>query len=577
MYEHESFNPKKEKQSHHNSDHNERKNTHHKENENEVHNEYNEQVRKEDQKENRKEIIKVNNGKVNNNPPKIIPNKVPQNFPKPSSIPLPLPISIPVPIVVNETVMENPRINKEKNELTNSNDNDIITNETHNYVDNNNVFGFWNLRLIDMFNNKYFNINWTHYEKIAKRDFNITDDEFTWDVVDQRLDDYMIYPDTNNINKTTIHEFNKLKKKYYNWINVLNDDGKFCWDIKLSDIDNDKDFQKIWDWENIRNKAKVLTGQNGSLIDWELVEQKIYNYIKDKSVYYYNNNFTNDQPTEDFIDDVITIKAKYRDYIFLMNNNFYFEDIGSDKEFQETINWTKVEQKIRILLNVSNEEDLNMTRVDLKIKEYEFNSKNFTKKETIIIKDLIKVERQYSDYLNQKNGIVSNKNSTSDGLMSDIGNNIHQGTSMSIILSLYNSYKYRISRRRICDEECLDSCEKNYLKNKNKKTLFSCVAIVCLCDEREYGNNNKFNLTNENFVYQSVSSNSLYFYFTICFIFGLIVLVLFYESNKNGEFFNTFSQDNMNNMENFLKINENKKRVEKGYDYILLNDQQLEI
>lgn len=311
-----------------------------------------------------------------------------------------------------------------------------LTNDTHNYVDENNIFGFWNLRLIDMYNNKYFNINWTHYQNIAKRNFNISDQDFSWDLVDQKLDEYMIGTENLNLNKTVILEFNRLKKKYYNWINVLNDNGRYYWDIKLSEVDKDKDFQKIWNWAFISNQAALLTGQNISSLDWDLVDEQIYNYLKEKSVYYYNYNFTSDLVFEKFINDVIMIKAKFRDYEFLMNNNFYYSDIETDSEFQKTINWTRIEGKIRILLNVTEDEDLNMTQVDIRIKEYEFNSRNFTIKETIIIKDLITVERKYREYLSKNSGIDSGKNSTSNGLMSDIGNNIHQGTSMSILFSL---------------------------------------------------------------------------------------------------------------------------------------------
>ncbi len=336
---------------------------------------------------------------------------------------------------LNISVSVNMSIN-ESNSLTNTPVVGPLTNDTHNYVDENNVFGFWNLKLLDMYNNKYFNINWTRYEVLAKRDFNITDQDFSWDLVDQKLDEYMISTENLNVKRSTIHEFNRLKKKYYNWINVLNDDGKYYWDVSLSDIDKNKDFQKIWNWGNIRNKAALLTGQNSTNLNWDLVELKIYNYLKDKSLYYYNYNFTSDLIFESFIDEVITIKAKYTDYEFLMNNNFYFRDIETDSEFQSNINWTTIETKIRILLNVTEDEDLNMTQVDLMIKEYEFNSRNFTAKEIIIIKDLITVERKYREYLTKKNGIDSGKNSTSNGLMSDIGNNIHQGTSMSILFSL---------------------------------------------------------------------------------------------------------------------------------------------
>jgi hypothetical protein len=320
--------------------------------------------------------------------------------------------------------------------LTTNHEDGPLRNDTHNYVDENNVFGFWNLKLIDMFNNKYFNINWTRYEVLAKRDFNITDQDFSWDLVDQKLDEFMISTENLHVNQTTIHEFNKLKKKYYNWINVLNDNGNYFWNVRLSEIDKNKDFQKIWNWGSIRNKSALLTGQNSSNLNWDLVENKIYNYMKNKSLYYYNYNFTSDLVFESFIDEVITIKAKYTDYEFLMNNNFYFRDIETDSEFKSNLNWTRIETKIRILLNVTDDEDLNMTQVDVIIKEYEFNSRNFTAKETVIIKDLITVERKYREYLSKTSGIDNGKNSTSNGLMSDIGNNIHQGTSMSILFSL---------------------------------------------------------------------------------------------------------------------------------------------
>jgi hypothetical protein len=57
----------------------------------------------------------------------------------------------------------------------------------------------------------------------------------------------------------------------------------------------------------------------------------------------------------------------------------------------------------------------------------------------------------------------------------------------------------------------------------------------------------------------------------------LILLVIYYEGNKTGELFNTISKDDVNNMENFEKATEAKRREEKAYDYILLNDQQLDI
>jgi hypothetical protein len=288
-----------------------------------------------------------------------------------------------------------------------------------------------------MYNNVSFNINWTHYEVLAKNEFNITDDKFSWDLVDQKISDYMIDPINNTNLRNTVHEFNRLKKNYYNWINILNDNGKYFWDIKLSVIEADKNFQGIWDWKTIKAEAAKETGQtNTSDIYWDIVEEKVLNYIKEKSVLYNNINFTVDLDTETFVNNIITIKGKYRDYQFLMHNNFYFEDISKDKDFQLTINWTKVENRIEVLLNVTNELDINMTLVDVKIKEYEFNSKTFSKKETLIIKELIRVERQYNEYRSQFSHSAVNKNSTSGGLMSDIGNNIHQGTGMSMLLSM---------------------------------------------------------------------------------------------------------------------------------------------
>ena len=347
-------------------------------------------------------------------------------------------ISKEIPIYTSNTVNDSiPFSNQTSNSSSSNTSEDSISDNNHNYIDNN-VFGFWNVRLNDAYNDKFFNINWTHYELIAKRDFNISDKDFSWDLVDQRLSDLMINPESDNSSlKSTIHQFNKLKKEYYNWINVLNDNGRYYWDIKLSDIDTDKDFQRIWDWESIREQAANLTEQNSSgIIFWEPVEALIVDYFKDKFVYYNNVNFTIDLAKEKFIEDAIAIKGKYKDYLFLMNNDFYFYDISRDKDFQMTINWPWVEKKIEILLNVTNEAEINMTEVDLKIKEYEFNSKPFSKEETVIIKELIRVERKYNEYLNNITGVDSAKNSTSNGLFSDIGNNIHQGTGMSVLLSM---------------------------------------------------------------------------------------------------------------------------------------------
>lgn len=331
-----------------------------------------------------------------------------------------------------------PTIQKPKVTQESTPKNDVFANHTHNYVDQNNVFGFWNLRLSDMYLNKSFNIDWSHYEIIAKRDFNITDADFSWDLVDEKISGFMIDPVDDPKVKATVHEFNRLKKNYYNWINVLNDNDRYGWDIKLADIDKDEDFKIIWDWQMIRTEAGEVTGQkNLSNLKWDLVEETVLNFVKAKAVLYNNTNFVGDAKVEKLVDDVITIKGKYRDYLFLMNNNFYFEDISKDKDFQKTINWTKVENKIEILLNASDETELNMTLVDVKIKEYQFNSKPFSRQETLIIKDLIKVERQYSEYMRMNNGAESVKNTTSDdGLMSDIGNNIHQGTGMSIMMSM---------------------------------------------------------------------------------------------------------------------------------------------
>ena len=58
---------------------------------------------------------------------------------------------------------------------------------------------------------------------------------------------------------------------------------------------------------------------------------------------------------------------------------------------------------------------------------------------------------------------------------------------------------------------------------------------------------------------------------------GLLMLVAFYESPKGKEFFNTFAKDDVNNLDNFERGHELKRRVEKAYDYVLLNDQQLEL
>jgi hypothetical protein len=62
----------------------------------------------------------------------------------------------------------------------------------------------------------------------------------------------------------------------------------------------------------------------------------------------------------------------------------------------------------------------------------------------------------------------------------------------------------------------------------------------------------------------------------------LVLLVVFYENNKNSDFFTTFSRDDTNNLdvqteEKPVTIESSKKRAEKGYEYVLLNDQQIEI
>ena len=312
----------------------------------------------------------------------------------------------------------------------------LINNHTYGYIDVENVFGFWNLKLIDMYNDKFFNINWAHYKMIAERDFNISESEFTWDIVDDILSDYMIEKDTQIKNKNTIHEFNNLKKNYYNWINVPNDNTRYYWDIKLSMIDKDTNFQKIWNWAVIMNGARFVLANQSSEIDWNLVDQKIFNYTCEKNVYYNNIYFKSDLKIDEYIQMILTIKEKYKDYSFLMKSKFYFYDISVDKDFQRTIAWEKVENVIKRLLKTNASEELNMTLVDLKIKEYEFNNRNFTKRENIMIKYLIQIERQYSDYLNKINGFKNN-NSTSNGLMSDIGNNIHQGTiAISLLANL---------------------------------------------------------------------------------------------------------------------------------------------
>jgi len=112
---------------------------------------------------------------------------------------------------------------------------------------------------------------------------------------------------------------------------------------------------------------------------------------------------------------------------------------------------------------------------------------------------------------------------------------------------------------------------------KNKQGLFSCVAILCFCDEKEYSKSNRFNITNDVFIFQYNIESEFYFYFTIAFIIGLLLLVIYYEGHKSGDFFNTISKDDVNNMEKFEKAVETKRREEKAYDYILLNDQQMDI
>lgn len=129
----------------------------------------------------------------------------------------------------------------------------------------------------------------------------------------------------------------------------------------------------------------------------------------------------------------------------------------------------------------------------------------------------------------------------------------------------------------MCEKNCVEGCEKNYIRNRNKGSLFSCVAIVCLCDEREYSRSNRFNITNDVFVLQSIPGSDYYFYFTLSFILGLIVIVIYYESNKTGELFSSISKEDINNLGNFGKSIEAKKREERSYDYVLLNDQQIEI
>ena len=291
------------------------------------------------------------------------------------------------------------------------------------------------MRLLDMFNNKYFNIEWSKYEISAKKDFNITDAEFSWDLVDQKLNDYLINQDPK-INKNSIYVFNNLKKNYFNWINILNDNGRFFWDIKLAVISKDVEFLKIWNWNKIEDEAKDLLNNKTAIIDWDLVDSKIFNYVKSKSIYYNNLNYPVNTSTELFIDDIIAVKSKYKDYIFLMTSNYRFDDISKDNDFQKTIKWAKVQEKIKILLNNSNTDSLNMTEVDYKIKQYEFNNKIFTKKEVFIIKDLIHIERQYSDWVNEKNGLTSNQTNSSNGVMSDIGNNIHQGINTISLVNL---------------------------------------------------------------------------------------------------------------------------------------------
>lgn len=62
-------------------------------------------------------------------------------------------------------------------------------------------------------------------------------------------------------------------------------------------------------------------------------------------------------------------------------------------------------------------------------------------------------------------------------------------------------------------------------------------------------------------------------------VISLIFLVAFYENNKQNDFFTTFSKEDVNNINIFEKKKRDKseKRAEKGYEYVLLNDQQLEI
>lgn len=458
----------------------------------------------------------------------------------------------------------------------NENKEDPKMNKSYNYINVDNVFGFWILKLIDMYNDKYFNINWTHYKLISERDFNISESDFTWDLVDDYLSDYMIDIHSDLANKNTVHEFNKLKKNYFNWINIPNDNGKYFWDIKLSVIDNDKDFQKIWNWATITDGARYLLANISTVIDWDLVDLKIFKYITDKTTYFNNINFISDLKAELFINQILAIKGKYKDYIFLMNSNFYFNDISREKDFQRTISWERVEIEIKMLLNTNQTENLNMTLVDMKIKQYEFNNKNFTLKEVKIIKNLIKVERQYSDYLNKNNGLSNSnkKTSNSNGLIPDIGNNIHQGTiTINMLYNMYVSINIRGGTlKKLCTNECLENCEKRFLLHKSKKSLFSCLSVICFCDEQFY--NKKFNFTDNDMIYHDNLSKSTYSFIGFFFILTLIILVIFYENNKNSDLFLCFTKNDVNNI---TIVDESKKRDEKTYDYILLNEHQVYI
>ena len=122
----------------------------------------------------------------------------------------------------------------------------------------------------------------------------------------------------------------------------------------------------------------------------------------------------------------------------------------------------------------------------------------------------------------------------------------------------------------------MGNCEKKYLVRKNVEVLFSCVAILCFCDENEYSKENKFNLTNNNFILQTNSRNAIFVFASLSIVISLVFALIFYETNKNSEFFEVFLWKNEGNNLNDDngKGEKSGSRKEKVYDYMLLNDQQ---